>query len=413
MKEDKPRGIHKLEFSAILTLVGVGILFLSSILVTLIAPSFIDPSWKQSSSSYQTQMYQVLDPNVFVSTANPGKAGLQYVYHLQEGITLLSFEESALVKFVAPSNLDRFITHYGDSKKILTSKVLLLRKPQDSEIFKAKQVAEKLQKTLQQGFQGEIKPYFEIYELYDPQKNEAFAITQTDGITSDWAEKDFAIIEQEPLSYDTKEGVVYIKNPREYRQKKNQYLGVYYGVYDENGEVIKDIQELREGGAAFLSRAELIHMGEDIYRIEGCWYCHTDQTRTLIQDVVLNGSASFPAPPSSASEYVFQRVSFPGTRRIGPDLSRVGIKRPDRDWHMSHFWFPQSKSQGSVMPSFAHFFDKDPSGTLSKGYGVPNYKFEALFQYLMTKGTRITPPTQAWWLGKDPIQTLDILDGKK
>ena len=31
----------------------------------------------------------------------------------------------------------------------------------------------------------------------------------------------------------------------------------------------------------------------------------------------------------------------------------------------------------------------------------------------MTKGTRITPPTQAWWLGKDPIQTLEIIEGKK
>jgi cytochrome c oxidase cbb3-type subunit 2 len=45
--------------------------------------------------------------------------------------------------------------------------------------------------------------------------------------------------------------------------------------------------------------------------------------------------------------------------------------------------------------------------------GIPNYQFEAVFQYLMTKGTRITPPTESWWLGKDPIDTKAIIEGKK
>ena len=64
------------------------------------------------------------------------------------------------------------------------------------------------------------------------------------------------------------------------------------------------------------------------------------------------------------------------------------------------------------MPRFRHFFDDDPHGASKNPYGVPNYKFEAIFQYLMTKGTRITSPTQAWWLGKDPIPTLDIIEGR-
>ena len=65
------------------------------------------------------------------------------------------------------------------------------------------------------------------------------------------------------------------------------------------------------------------------------------------------------------------------------------------------------------MPSFRHFFDDDPRGTSKSPYGIPNYKFEAVYQYLMTKGTRITAPTQAWWIGKDPIQTTQIIEGKK
>jgi cytochrome c oxidase cbb3-type subunit 2 len=154
-------------------------------------------------------------------------------------------------------------------------------------------------------------------------------------------------------------------------------------------------------------------MGENIYAAEGCWYCHTDQTRTLVQDVIVNGSDSYPAPPSSANEYIYQKITFPGTRRIGPDLSRVGIKRPSRDWHKAHFWSPKTESPGSIMPSFHHFFDEDPRGTSKNPFGVPNYKFEAVFQYLMTKGTRITAPTEAWWLGKDPIRTIDIIESRR
>ena len=54
-----------------------------------------------------------------------------------------------------------------------------------------------------------------------------------------------------------------------------------------------------------------------------------------------------------------------------------------------------------------------PQAQLRIPTNIPNYKFEAIFHYLMTKGTRITPPSEAWWQGKDPIQTLDIIEGRK
>ena len=67
-------------------------------------------------------------------------------------------------------------------------------------------------------------------------------------------------------------------------------------------------------------------MGEHIFSIEGCWYCHTDQTRTLVQDLSLNGSDSKSGPqPRRRSEYIYQQITFPGTKRNGPDLSRVGV----------------------------------------------------------------------------------------
>ncbi len=405
---EKKTGLHRLEWSAVLTVIGVIILFSSAVGITLIAPQFIDPSWKQASSTYQVQMYEVSDPNVYVSTSNPGGWGHQYVYHVKQNYTLLSFEESPLVRIVASDDLKKYVTRLGDPTRILTTRVLLLRPSSNTNAY---------QKELQAEWgashpESDSVPHFEVLELFDPGKEEAFAITETDGIVENWVDKNFTIVGALP-PYVTEQGVIYVNNPKEYRISEVNHLGSNYWLYDENGEPVKDLTELKEGKLRFLSRQALVKMGEDIYRIEGCWYCHTDQTRTLVQDTVLNGSAEYPAPPSSANEYIFQRVTFPGTRRIGPDLSRVGIKRPHRDWHMSHFKSPTSESKGSIMPSFEHFFDNDPAGTFANPYTVPNYKFEAIFQYLMTKGTRITPPNQAWWLGRDPIQTIDIIEGKK
>ncbi|MCB1137054.1 MAG: cbb3-type cytochrome c oxidase subunit II, partial [Chlamydiia bacterium] len=258
---------------------------------------------------------------------------------------------------------------------------------------------------------GKQRPYFEILELYRPGKQEAFVKTESDGVIENWVDEDFAILDSSSeQEWHRDPGVLYVSNPIEYRISYFRFGAQQGYKYDPAGEAIASVDSLKRSELGFLSREELIHLGEHLFAIEGCWYCHTDQTRTLIQDTVLNGSDSFPAPPSSANEYVYQRVTFAGGRRIGPDLSRVGIKRPSRDWHKSHFWSPKTASAGTPMPSFKHFFDTDPRGTAKSPVGVPNYKFEAVYQYLMTKGTRITAPTQAWWQGKDPIRTIDIIE---
>ena len=38
--------------------------------------------------------------------------------------------------------------------------------------------------------------------------------------------------------------------------------------------------------------------------------------------------------------------------KVGPDLSFVGDRRPEREWHLRHFSNPQSVSPGSIMPKF-------------------------------------------------------------
>ncbi len=413
---------HNLDLSAVLTLLGIIILFSTAIVVTLLAPRYVDPTWTAPSSAYQVQMYEVADPNFYISSATAGNPTLQFVYHLKNHYSLLLFHENEALRIVAPPELTQFITKYDEPTMKLTSNLMLLRKPEKNTHFDAIAAADTLRtdalnkwETAHPDWKEKklVKPTIEILELYTPQGEDAFVVATTNGTIENWIDQNYKILDSSAQQdYHKDHGVIYIYNPQEYRVAHLQFNDTEGWTYDHNGEPIQSLQHLKSHPLGFHSRAELIAEGEHIYAIEGCWYCHTDQTRTLVQDVVANGSDSYPAPPSSANEYIYQKITFPGTRRIGPDLSRVGIKRPSRDWHRGHFWSPKTASQGSIMPAFRHFFDEDPRGTAKNLTGIPNYKFEAIFQYLMTKGTRITPPTQAWWLGKDPINTKAIIEGR-
>jgi len=410
----------KIETSALVTFFGFVLLFSSAILVVLIAPRHIDPTWTEPTGPYQVQMYEVADPNVYISSPNVNFYDLQFVYHLKNGFTLLSFEESEFIKIIAPENLEKYITKYQDPVLKLTARLMMLKKPENEMAKKADSLSQKMQSEWETANPDwkEKKlslPAYQIYELYQVEGDSAFSIGPQETILSEWVDKNYVILDLEKgkttPSYHLDPGVIFVKNPMEYRVSPYNFSGVPGFRYDPNGEKVKNLETLQSKELGFRSREELIAYGEHLYNIEGCWYCHTDQTRTLIQDTVLNGSDSYPAPPSSANEYIYQEITFPGTRRIGPDLSRVGIKRPSRDWHKGHFWSPKTASRGSVMPSFQHFFDSDPRGTIVGESRIPNHKFEAIYQYLMTKGTRITSPNKGWWIGKDPIDTKEIIEG--
>lgn len=425
MSEDSNKKIPKVETSALAAIIGVIVLFSGAVIVTLIAPNFTESTWLEPTTPYQVQMYEISDPNIYISSTTPITYDLQHVYHVKQDFTLFAFHESENFKIVAPPELEHYITPLGEAKLKLSNRLLFLRVPQtakEGSSFNALAVAEKLRKDLQSKWEkdnpdakekGIAKPDYEVLELYDPGLKEGFAVASPDTFIENWVDDNFVILEGRKQSYHQDPGVIYVNNPREYRITQVTFGSQTSWKYDPNGQPIKDVEALKSHPMGFRSRAELISLGEHLFSVEGCWYCHTDQTRTLVQDVVLNGSDSYPAPPSSPNEYIYQKITFMGTKRNGPDLSRVGVKRPSRDWHKGHFWSPKTASKGSIMPAFRHFFDDDPRGTAKNLTGIPNVHFEAIFQYLMTKGTRITPPTQAWWLGKDPVNTKEIIEGKR
>jgi cytochrome c oxidase cbb3-type subunit I/II len=85
--------------------------------------------------------------------------------------------------------------------------------------------------------------------------------------------------------------------------------------------------------------------GRDLYKREGCYVCHTQMVRPLVEEGLRYGN------PSEAWESRYDHPFQWGSKRTGPDLARVGGKYPDL-WHWKHMLDPRSTSQGSIMPSY-------------------------------------------------------------
>jgi cytochrome c oxidase cbb3-type subunit I/II len=86
--------------------------------------------------------------------------------------------------------------------------------------------------------------------------------------------------------------------------------------------------------------------GRDLYVREGCMACHSQMVRPMRSETMRYGGEW-----SRANEYQWDRPFLLGSRRIGPDLHRVGGKYPDV-WHYEHMRDPRSTSPGSVMPKY-------------------------------------------------------------
>ena len=86
--------------------------------------------------------------------------------------------------------------------------------------------------------------------------------------------------------------------------------------------------------------------GRDVYIREGCNNCHTQTVRPLVSDVLRYGDYS------KSGEFVYDRPHLWGSRRMGPDLARIGGKYPD-SWHQKHMENPKALAPRTNMPSYA------------------------------------------------------------
>jgi cytochrome c oxidase cbb3-type subunit I/II len=92
--------------------------------------------------------------------------------------------------------------------------------------------------------------------------------------------------------------------------------------------------------------------GRDMYVAEGCYNCHSQMVRPIRAETVRFGEYSKPG------EFVYDHPFQWGSRRIGPDLHRVGGKYPDL-WHVRHMADPTSMTPRSIMPPYPWMLEND------------------------------------------------------
>jgi cytochrome c oxidase cbb3-type subunit I/II len=92
--------------------------------------------------------------------------------------------------------------------------------------------------------------------------------------------------------------------------------------------------------------------GRDLYVSEGCYNCHSQMVRPIRAETERYGEYSKPG------EFVYDHPFQWGSRRIGPDLHRVGGKYPHL-WHVRHMEDPTSTTPQSIMPGYPWLLSDD------------------------------------------------------
>jgi cytochrome c oxidase cbb3-type subunit I/II len=92
-------------------------------------------------------------------------------------------------------------------------------------------------------------------------------------------------------------------------------------------------------------------LGRDEYVAEGCYNCHSQMVRPIRAETERYGEYSKPG------EFIYDHPFQWGSRRIGPDLHRIGGKYPSL-WHVRHMEDPASVTPGSIMPRYAWMLEK-------------------------------------------------------
>ena len=97
--------------------------------------------------------------------------------------------------------------------------------------------------------------------------------------------------------------------------------------------------------------------GRDVYVSEGCYVCHSQMVRRFWTETERYG------PYGVAGEYVYDRPFQWGSKRTGPDLSRLAGRYSDA-WHVAHLRNPRDVVPESVMPGYPWLEHRKVDGKL-------------------------------------------------
>ena len=105
-------------------------------------------------------------------------------------------------------------------------------------------------------------------------------------------------------------------------------------------------------------RPGLARQGEQIYRANGCFYCHSEQVRPkgFGTDVERGWGARTGKVQSVDQDYLYDRPVMLGNQRVGPDLANIGFRQTNEMALLLHIYNPRLSMPNSVMPPYRFLF---------------------------------------------------------
>jgi cytochrome c oxidase cbb3-type subunit II len=94
--------------------------------------------------------------------------------------------------------------------------------------------------------------------------------------------------------------------------------------------------------------------GQRVYAANGCVSCHTQQVRSSAFSTDVEKKLG--PRPTVARDDMRENPAFPGSLRIGPDLTNVGLRSSDVNWFHQHLYEPSTATPGSNMPAYRFLY---------------------------------------------------------
>lgn len=139
-----------------------------------------------------------------------------------------------------------------------------------------------------------------------------------------------------------------------------------------------------------LRAGEQTALGRRVYVAEGCISCHSQNLHPNVPAEVLDWGPVGPAAGQTAG-----RPPLIGNRRLGPDLSRLGLRRTP-EWNRIHLMDPEALDRASTMPSYAPLFARG------------DLRGPALVAYLSTLGRGLEQARAAQIASWHPSMTQEV-----
>jgi cytochrome c oxidase cbb3-type subunit II len=143
------------------------------------------------------------------------------------------------------------------------------------------------------------------------------------------------------------------------------FVAILPAIHNQNGNAPLPGSDVLSGDAL---------AGKHVYISNGCVSCHSQQVRNVDMD------KNWGARPGVAADYAGNKrmtwwmntATLMGTERTGPDLTSIGTRLPNEDWHLLHLYNPRVMVEESVMPGYPWLFEwKGTAAPTDKVVNVP------------------------------------------